>query len=210
MECSAGRASVNQFAKYGAESKLAAMITLIVGTNRPGSNTRKVAAQLEDIYADLKVPLHVLDLAKLPPEIFSPASYAEKPKSFQPFADAILQSAGLHVVTPEYNGSVPGVLKYFIDMLKFPESFEQKPVCFTGLAAGMWGALRPVEQLQAIFGYRNAHIFPVRVFMPQINSLLDASGKIKDPELTGRLKSQVEGFAKFSEHLKTLKIPVAK
>ena len=183
------------------------MITLIVGTNRPGSNTRKVAAQLEEIYAGLKVPLHVLDLAKLPPEIFSPTSYAEKPKSFQPFADAVLQSSGLHVVTPEYNGSVPGVLKYFIDMLKFPESFEHKPVCFTGLAAGMWGALRPVEQLQAIFGYRNAHLFPVRVFMPQINSLLDDPGKIKDAELLARLKAQADGFAEFVEHLKGVKFP---
>jgi chromate reductase len=186
------------------------MIVLLVGTNRPGSNTRKVAVQIEIFYKELNVPLHVLDLAQLPPEIFSPTSYAEKPKSFAPFADAILQSQGIHVVTPEYNGSLPGVLKYFIDMLKFPESFEARPVCFTGLAAGMWGALRPVEQLQAIFGYRNAHLFPVRVFMPQINSLLDANGKIKDAELLGRLKSQVEGFAKFAEHLQTCKIPVAK
>ena len=182
------------------------MITLIVGTNRPSSNTRKVAAQIEEIYAELKVPVHVLDLAKLPPEIFAPTSYAEKPKSFQPFADAVLQSAGLHVVTPEYNGSVPGVLKYFIDMLKFPESFEQRPVCFTGLAAGIWGALRPVEQLQAIFGYRNAYNFPVRVFMPQINNLLDASGKIKDAELLERLKAQADGFAEFVEKLKGVKL----
>ena len=109
------------------------MITLVVGTNRPGSNTRKVAAHLEEFYRELQAPLRVLDLAKLPPEIFSPSSYAEKPKSFQPFADAVLQSAGLHVVTPEYNGSLPGVLKYFVDMLKFPESFEHRPVCFTGL-----------------------------------------------------------------------------
>jgi NAD(P)H-dependent FMN reductase len=113
------------------------MITLLIGTNRPGSSTRKVAAHLEAIYAGLNVPLYVLDLAQLPPEIFSPAAYAEKPKSFQPFADAVLQASGLHVITPEYNGSVPGVLKYFIDMLKFPESFEARPVCFTGLAAGM-------------------------------------------------------------------------
>ena len=41
---------------------------------------------------------------------------------------AVLQAEGLIVVTPEYNGSLPGVLKYFIDMLKFPESFEQRPV----------------------------------------------------------------------------------
>lgn len=182
------------------------MMTLIVGTNRPGSNTRKVAAQVEEIYAGLNVPLRVLDLAQLPPEIFSPAAYGEKPKSFQPFAEAVLASAGLHVVTPEYNGSVPGVLKYFIDMLKFPESFEQRPVCFTGLAAGIWGALRPVEQLQAIFGYRNAHIFPNRVFLPQIYNLLDDAGKLKDAELLERLKQQAAGFVEFVEKLKGVKL----
>src|SRR5579885_1745994 len=129
------------------------MMTLIVGTNRPDSNSRKVARHVEEIYAQMKVPLHVIDLAKLPPEIFNPSSYGEKPKSFEPFSSAVLKSSGLVVVTPEYNGGMPGVLKYFIDMLKFPESFERRPVCFVGLAAGIWGALRPVEQFQGIFGY---------------------------------------------------------
>ena len=115
------------------------MIALIVGTNRPGSNTRKIAAHLEEIYAGLKVPLTVLDLAQLPPEIFSRAAYAEKPKSFHPFADAVLQSDGLQVVTPEYNGGMPGILKYFIDMLKFPESLERRPVCFTRRGGGNLG-----------------------------------------------------------------------
>ena len=64
-------------------------------------------------------------------------------------------------------------------MLPFPESFEQRPVCFVGLAAGIWGALRPVEQLQAIFGYRNAYIFPERVFMPGIGKLLNEAGAIQ-------------------------------
>src|SRR5258707_11776946 len=149
------------------------MLTLIVGTNRPGSHPRKVARQVEEIYRELNVPLEVVDLAELPAEIFSPASYSQKPPSFSRFSAAILNSTGLIVVTPEYNGSVPGVLKYFIDMLKFPESFEGRPVCFVGLAAGMWGALRPIEQLQAIFGYRNAHLYPERVFLPKINDLLD-------------------------------------
>jgi chromate reductase len=182
------------------------MMTLVVGTNRPGSNTRKVAKQIEEIYAELKVPLRVLDLAQMPPEIFSPTSYAEKPKSFLPFSNGVLQSSGLHVVTPEYNGSVPGVLKYFIDMLKFPESFERRPVCFTGLSAGIWGALRPIEQLQAIFGYRNAYIYPERVFMPQINNLLDADGRLKDAEILKRLKAQAEGFVGFVEQLKNVKL----
>ena len=125
---------------------------------------------------------------------------------FQPFAEAVLNSAGLHVVSPEYNGGIPGVLKYFIDMLKFPESFERRPVCFTGLAAGIWGALRPVEQLQAIFGYRNAYLYPERVFMPQINNLLDDNGRLNDAELLGRLKKQVEGFVGFVESVKGVKL----
>ena len=182
------------------------MMTLIVGTNRPGSMTRKVARQIEEIYASLKVPLHVLDLANLPPEIFSPASYGEKPRAFQPFADAILKSSGLVVVSPEYNGGVPGVLKYFIDMLKFPESFMERPVCFVGLAAGVWGALRPIEHLQAIFGYRNAFVYPNRVFLPNIGDLLDDTGRLKDAELAERLKSQAGGFIDFVEKLKGVKL----
>lgn len=182
------------------------MITLIVGTNRPDSNSRKVAAHVEEIYDELKVPLHVLDLAQLPPEIFSPTSYAEKPRAFQPFAEAVLGSAGLHVVSPEYNGGMPGVLKYFIDMLKFPESFIHRPVCFVGLAAGVWGALRPIEQLQAIFGYRNAYIYPNRVFLPLVNDLLDARGRLKDADLLDRLKGQANGFIDFVEKLKAIKL----
>ena len=182
------------------------MMTLLVGTNRPDSNTRKVARHVEQIYAELKIPLRVLDLAQMPAEIFSPSSYGEKPKSFQPFSDGVLQATGLHVVTPEYNGGLPGVLKYFIDMLKFPESFERRPVCFTGLAAGIWGALRPVEQLQAIFGYRNAYIFPERVFLPGIGRLLDDNGQLTDAELLGRLKKQAEGFTAFVEKVQGLKL----
>lgn len=182
------------------------MLTLIVGTNRPGSNTRKVARNVEDVYAELKVPLHVLDLAQLPPEIFSPSSYAEKPKSFHPFSDAVLRATGLIVVTPEYNGSVPGILKYFIDMLKFPESFEKRPVCFIGLSAGIWGALRPIEQLQHIFGYRNAFIYPERVFLPHINNQLDESGRLKSEETLGRLKAQAEGYIDFIERLRGVKL----
>jgi len=182
------------------------MLTLIVGTNRPDSNTRKVSKVVENVYAGLGVPLHVLDLAKLPQEIFSPASYGEKPKSFEPFSEGILKSTGLIVVTPEYNGGMPGVLKYFIDMLKFPESFERRPVCFVGLGAGIWGALRPVEQLQMIFGYRNAFLYPERVFLPRIGELLTDAGTFADPDVVKRLTAQAKGFIDFVERIKSVKL----
>lgn len=178
------------------------MIVIISGTNRPGSNTRKVTAQVEAIYKTLGVKTHLLDLAELPTEIISPASYAEKPVGLKKFTDAILAADGLVIVTPEYNGGVPGILKLFIDMLPFPESFERRPVCFVGLAAGIWGALRPVEQLQAVFGYRNAFIFPERVFLPGIGKLLNEAGQFTSPDMEKRLSSQATGFISFVEKLR--------
>lgn len=177
------------------------MITLISGTNRPGSNTLKVTAVVASLYTELGVPTKLVDLRDLPPAIFLPSAYAAPPETFLPFSRSILDATGLVVVTPEYNGSMPGVLKLFIDHLKFPQSFEAKPVCFIGLAAGMWGALRSVEQLQAIFGYRNAHIFPKRVFLPGISQALDAEGRFVDGGTTDRLREQAAGFAAFVKAL---------
>jgi NAD(P)H-dependent FMN reductase len=77
---------------------------------------------------------------------------------------------------------------------------------FHRFVGGIWGALRPVEQLQAIFGYRNAYIYPERVFLPQIYNLLDDNGRLKDPELLKRLKSQAEGFVAFVERLQGVKL----
>lgn len=173
------------------------MITLLVGTNRPNSNTRKIALEIQRIYADLGVELGWLDLAELPPEIFSPTAYAEKPAAFNRFNEAILSATGIIVVTPEYNGGFPGVLKYFLDMLKFPESLNRRPVCFVGLAAGAWGALRPVEQLQQLFLYRNAFIYPERVFLPAVHSLLSPEGRLNQADLVDRLRSQAAGFVAF-------------
>lgn len=180
------------------------MITIISGTNRPGSNTRKLTTHVEKAYTSLGVPVQVLDLAHLPADIFLPSSYEKSPASFKPFIDTILAADGIVVVTPEYNGSIPGVLKYFIDMLPFPESFDQRPVCFVGLAAGLWGAMRPAEQLQQIFAYRNGFVFPERVFVPGINNQLSESGKL-NPAMENNLLQQATKFVSFVERVREKK-----
>jgi NAD(P)H-dependent FMN reductase len=173
------------------------MILILSGTNRPGSNALKVANIVKRHYDAIGAETSIYSLAEMPPEILEPTSYAKKPERWLAVQQRVLDAHGLHIVTPEYNGSFPGILKYFIDMLKFPESFEGKPVAFTSEAAGIWGGLRPVEQLQQIFSYRNAHIFPDRVFIPGINSKLDESGNLTDAALDARLAKQAAGFAKF-------------
>ncbi|MDR1190427.1 MAG: NAD(P)H-dependent oxidoreductase [Verrucomicrobiales bacterium] len=177
------------------------MIEIIIGTNRPGSNSKKVAAQILEIFKQQGTSAQILDLAELPPDIFSPLAYAEKPAVFATLSGRVLDASGLLIVSPEYNGGIPGVLKYFIDMLKFPESFESKPVAFVGVSAGIWGALRPVEHLQQIFGYRNAFIYPARVFIPGVFQEIGTDGRLKSADLVQRLTEQAKGFTDFAARL---------
>ncbi len=170
---------------------------IISGTNRPGSHALRVARVLKGYYDELKVISHIYDLCDLPMELFSPHVYKEKPAAFKAVQESVLQCAGLHVVTPEYNGSFPGVLKYFIDMLKFPESFARKPVAFVGESDGRFGGLRSVEQLQMVFGYRNAFTFPERVFISRVREHFDEQGGLKDDALASRLQTQARAFAMF-------------
>jgi len=173
------------------------MILIIAGTHRPGSNTQKVAGTIHRHYLAAGQDAEIYSLAEMPADIFSPAAYATKPQAWLAVQQRVLDARGLHVVTPEYNGSFPGVLKHFIDMLKFPESFEKKPVAFVGNSAGVWGGLRAVEQLQMIFGYRNAYAFPERVFIPAVHTKLDDAGRLTDADLDARLSKQVVGFDAF-------------
>lgn len=176
---------------------MARPILIISGTNRPDSNAMRLSTILAELYAKHSTPAEVFSLRELPPEAFAPESYASKPASVRAIQQRVLDAAGLHIVTPEYNGSFPGVLKYFIDLLKFPESFEHKPVAFVGEANGVWGGLRSVEQLQGVFAYRNAHQFPKRVFIPGVKTRFDADGRFHDAELLARLEDQCVGFARF-------------
>jgi chromate reductase, NAD(P)H dehydrogenase (quinone) len=174
-------------------------ILIISGTNRPESNALRISRLVLEQYEAIGVAARVFSLADLPKEAFDGATYASKPPSIVAIQQAVLAARGLHVVTPEYNGSFPGVLKYFIDLLKFPESFENKPVAFIGEAAGIWGGLRAVEQLQQIFSYRNAHLFPDRVFIPGVGRALNPEGRLIDPALNERIATQCSGFSGFVE-----------
>lgn len=177
------------------------MIEIISGSNRANCNSLRIARVLQATYEEQGVAVGLLNLQDLPSSLLDPGAYAEKPEEFGPFQERVLAASGLHVVTPEYNGSFPGALKLFIDMLKFPESFEGKPVAYVGLAAGQWGALRSVEQLQMIFGYRNAHSYPQRVFMAGVHNTFTAEGAFHDPEVLERLRQQAAGFRAFVERL---------
>lgn len=174
---------------------------IIVGTDRQGSNSYQVALLVQKIYEDLGEDIEIIDLKMFKETLHLGAEYGkEHPEEMKSYFQKVVSSDGLILVVPEYNGSMPGILKYFIDHMKFPESFEFRPVCFIGLG-GMFGGLRPVEHLQQIFGYRNAFIYPLRVFMINVWKILQ-NGKITDTLLNELLLNQAKGFTAFTKALR--------
>lgn len=178
------------------------MIVVISGTNRQGSNSLRIARHLQRLVEERGEETRLIDLGQMPAELFDPVAYAVKPAEFGVFQEAVLAADGIVTVVPEYNGSFPGALKYFIDMLRFPESLVGVPAAFVGVAAGEWGALRAVEQLELVFQYRHAHLFGRRVFIKGVSGVLDDSGKIVDAEVLRRLAQQMDGFVEFCGRLR--------
>jgi NAD(P)H-dependent FMN reductase len=175
---------------------------IISGTNRPGSRSRQVSTLIQKIYVDLAEQVEIIDLAELPYADLTGAHYAGGASDLWTAAiNKVNSASGLIFVVPEYNGSFPGALKYFIDHWKYPESFEYRPVCFVGLG-GLFGGLRPVEQLQQVMGYRNAFQYPERIFLTNIFKTLKA-GELDDPVALPLLKSQAKGFQAFVKALES-------
>tara|TARA_B100001248_G_scaffold262732_1_gene261860 strand:- start:4427 stop:4990 length:564 start_codon:yes stop_codon:yes gene_type:complete len=176
------------------------MIYIVSGTNRPGSNSLKVAKQMHGYYNALDVENEIIDLQDYPQNELDGSQYSEnKPQKLIELNKKILDSDGLCVVVPEYNGSLPGILKTFIDHLEYPAAFYHRPVCFIGLG-GMFGGLRPVEHAQQIFGYRNAFIYPDRVFLINVWKMMQ-NDQVMDEMAVKLMKDQTKGFSDFVKGL---------
>lgn len=181
-------------------------LQIISGSDRPNANALRISAYLKKRYealGDGEIEVGIINLQHFPTAAVEGGKYGSKtPKEVRDFSRPLLLADGLVIVCPEYNGGYPGILKLFIDYLPFPESLDKKPVAFVGEANGAFGAMRAVEQLQQVAGYRNAHVFPERVFISRVNKNFDEEEGIRDDLQQELLDSQVTNFARFVADLK--------
>lgn len=177
-------------------------IQIISGTDRADSNALRVSRYMRKLYRQLDVEAGIINLEEFPLEAVSGGKYGEDLPELKPLVDPIVAADGLVMVCPEYNGGYPGVLKLLIDYLPFPEALGNKPVSFVGEATGAFGAMRAVEQLQQVVGYRNAYVFPERVFIPRIHKNFDDEKGILNSFQQELLELQVKNFVQFINKLK--------
>ncbi len=172
-------------------------ITILSGTDRPGSQALKIARYIKPMYEKQGVEARVVSLEDFPLNEVAGGKYGRSLPGVEAFREGVIASDGIVMVVPEYNGSFPGILKLFIDYLPFPEAFDKMPIAYIGEAAGAFGALRAVEQLQLVCSYRNAHNYRERVFLQRVSKIFDESEGIKDEFVAELLQSQIQGFIRF-------------
>ncbi len=177
------------------------MIEIIIGTSRPGAYSRKVGNMIFEMYKTFGIEVGLIDLKDMPLEAFSGDAINARPAPIQNFADRILKADGVHFVTPEYNGGVPGVLKFFIDLLPFPESFQNRCFAITSVSSGMWSGIRASGHLEDIVTYKEGIIFNQKVMLGNIASLFDDKDNFIGVKENERLEKQIGGFAQFVQKL---------
>jgi len=119
------------------------------------------------------------------------------PPAVQSLRDRIKAADGLLFATPEYNYSIPGVLKNAIDWASRPpeQPFDGKPIAVMGASPGALGTARAQYHLRQCFVFLNGHILNrPEVMIGAAGSKFDANGKLTDQATRDFLAAMLVAF----------------
>jgi len=173
------------------------MITIIAATNRPNSNTLKVAKYYQKQLKEKGIDTNLFSLEHLPVDVLNTDMYGKRSEAFQEIQNMINQTEKFLFIMPEYNGSYPGVLKVLIDAANFPDSFYDKKAALVGISSGKYGNIRGVDHFTGVCHYIHLNILPLRLHIPNIKAELDAEGNFHQADTIKFTNEQIEKFINF-------------
>lgn len=163
------------------------MITIISGTNRPNSNTLKIANIYKQVFASKGFEASVLNLEWLEQttrnEVFT-----------QVETDVLIPTQKFVIISPEYNGTFTGILKLLIDISDVKKVWASKSVILVGVASGRAGNLRGLDNLTNAFNYLKAHVLPNKLPISSINNELNEAGELVNQSTIDAINQQVYEF----------------
>lgn len=158
-------------------------IVAIVGSLRKGSYNRQLASTIQERHAQ-KFDLEILDIGQLPH--FDQDTELNPSESVTVFKRKVKEADGVIIITPEYNWSIPGVLKNALDWLsRVDKVLIGKPVMTAGAATGLMGTLRAQLHLRQILTALQVKLLP-----PVGNEILINQASAKFDEATGMLTDE--------------------
>lgn len=149
-------------------------ILAISGSLRAASYNTALARAAADV-APAGVGVELFDgLGHLP--LFDADLEGNEHTSVQRLRDRIAEADALLVVTPEYNGSIPGVLKNAIDWASRPRSdaaLRGKTVAIAGASPGQYGAVWAIQDLRRVLGRAGARVLDRELSVPRVHEYVD-------------------------------------
>ncbi|WP_028608444.1 NADPH-dependent FMN reductase [Paenibacillus harenae] len=128
-------------------------ITIIAGSNRKSATSTRLAEHVGQLIQQKGHSVALIDLYETPLPFYSPEGVGGDQESVRKLQQAALQSDGIVLSSPEYHGSISGVLKNALDYLG-QDHFRGKAVLSMSSAGGAVGT-SSLTQVQAIV--RNLH-----------------------------------------------------
>ena len=172
------------------------------GSLRQGSYNKALLRSAADLVSD-DMQLEIFDLEGIPP--FNQDIEQNMPDKVKEFKTKIREADAILIATPEYNFSVPGVLKNAIDWASRPygdNPFDGKPVAIMSASPGMLGGANAQFHLRQTCVFLN--MYPINkplVIVTFAQDKFDANGKLLDDNSKKFLGQLLENLAKWTRKL---------
>ncbi|MGY0556978.1 MULTISPECIES: NADPH-dependent FMN reductase [unclassified Lysobacter] len=181
-------------------------ILAIAGSLRRGSwNLRLLEAAAESAPAGMTVSVYY-DLASIP--LFNEDLEQETdggPEVVQRIRRDVAAADGLLIATPEYNQSIPGVLKNTLDWLSRAapdEVLAGKPVAIIGASGGRWGTRLSQQALRQTLYATESLVMPApALFVRDVTGVFDATGRLTDIPTRRALEEVLASFANWIDRV---------
>jgi chromate reductase, NAD(P)H dehydrogenase (quinone) len=167
----------------------------ISGSLRRDSHNTKLLRAAGELVAQHGSEFELFDALKAIPPYDEDDDTGDGPPAVANLREAIAGADALLFATPEYNSSIPGVLKNAVDWASRPPAtspLRNKPVAVIGASTGMFGAVWAQAELRKVLAATGARVTEVELAIGHAREHLDPAGHPADPNQREALHDSVE------------------
>jgi chromate reductase len=174
----------------------------IPGSLRRGSYNKAALATAQQL-APTGTEIEIFDLEGLP--LYNQDNERQPPVRVVEFKTRIRAADAILFSTPEYNYSIPGVLKNSIDWASRPSgdnAWQGKPVALMGVTGGLLGTARAQYHLRQIFVTLDMYALnKPEVMIGSAKERFDEAGNLTDEKTRASIKKLMEALVVWTQHL---------
>ena len=172
-------------------------VAVLVGSLRKGSFSRAVADNLATLAGD-KLALRIVEIGDLP--LYNPDLDGDAPPAaWTRFRDEVVSADAVLFVTPEYNRSIPGLLKNALDVGSRPYGhsvWKGKPAAIASVSPGTLGAFGANHHLRQPLVFLDMPVMQQpEAYVSKVGDLLDQDGKLNNDDTKAFLSGFLAAFA---------------